>query len=92
MIVPKIAEAHGFVEAPNPTEENAPDLSDEVKKFSPANTNEPGAKAKESAAPEPAPSEDAGEVDVDLDLDDTGKDLEAAAGATRVFKRGPCWG
>lgn len=80
MIVPKIAEAHGFVEAPEATEENAPDLSDDVKKFSPANTNEPGAEAKKSAAPKPAPSADAGEVDVDLDLDDIGKDLKAAAG------------
>ena len=83
MIVPKIAEAHGFVEAPEApqaTKEDEPALANDVKKFSPANTNQPGASAKKSAAPKPAPSEGAVDVDVDLDLDDTSKDLKAAAG------------
>lgn len=83
MIVPKIAEAHGFVEAPEApeaTKEGEPASAGEVKKFSPANTNQPGASAKKSAAPKPPPSEGADDVEIDLDLDDISKDLKAAAG------------
>ena len=81
MIVPKIAQAHGFVEAPEATKEgeSASALADEhVKTFVPANTNQSVAGAKKAAAPK----NDAGEgtVDVDLDLDDTAKDVKAATG------------
>lgn len=81
MIVPKIAEAHGFVEAPKAAEEGAStsvEATEEVRKFSPANTNQPGKGAKKkSNAPKSDASEDTA---VDVDLDETGKDVKAAAG------------
>jgi hypothetical protein len=80
MIVPKIAQAHGFVEAPEATEEGESAPAEDVKKFAPANTNESGASAKKSAAPKPDPREGAVDVDVDLDLDNISKDLKAATG------------
>lgn len=80
MVVPKIAEAHGFVEAPEAPKEDEPASAEDVKKFAPANTNQSSASAKNSAAPKPPPSEGAVDVDVDLDLDDISKDLKAATG------------
>jgi hypothetical protein len=80
MIVPKIVEAHAFVEAPEAPKDGEPASAQGVKKFSPANTNQPGSSAKKSAAPKAAPSEGAVDVEVDLDLDDIGKDLKAATG------------
>jgi hypothetical protein len=82
MIVPKIAQAHGFVEAPEATKEGESAPAEDVKKFAPANTNQSGASAKKSAAPKRDPREGAVDVDVDvdLDLDNISKDLKAATG------------
>lgn len=83
MIVPKIAQAHGFVKAPEATTEGesaSADAAGDVKKFSPANANQSGASAKKSAGPKRDPSEGAVDVDVDLDLDDIRKDLKTATG------------
>jgi len=71
MIVPKIAEAHGFVEPPEPVEVSET-VDVEVKKFAPANTNRPNKSDTKSA--------DEGDVDVDVNLDDVGKDVKAATG------------
>jgi len=80
MIVPKIAQAHRFVEAPEATKEGESAPAEDVKKFAPANTNQSGASAKKSAAPKRDPREGAVDVDVDLDLDHISKDLKAATG------------
>jgi hypothetical protein len=84
MIVPKIGQAHGFVEAPEAPKDgesasaDAVDVDVDVKKFSPANTNESGTGAKKSAAPKRDPGEVA--VDVDLGIADVSKDVKAATG------------
>jgi len=85
MIVPKIAQAHGFVEAPEATKDEesvSADVDVEVKKFSPANTNQSSASPEKAAAPKSAPREVAVDVDIDadVDVDDVSKDVKAAAG------------
>jgi hypothetical protein len=92
MIVPKIAQAHSFVEAPVETkrgESASADAADNVKKFSPANADPSGGGAAASAfrsgngsaAEEATPKGDGPEspvdLDVDLDLDDISKELKA---------------
>lgn len=83
MIVPKIAQAHRFEEAPEAakeTESASAEAAADVKTFSPANTNQPAAGAKKSVVPKAEPVDVAVEVDVDLELDDISKDLKAATG------------
>jgi hypothetical protein len=83
MIVPKIAETHGFVDAPEAAKENASasvDATHKVKKFSPPSTNPSGEGAKKSTAPKSNAGEGTDDVDVDLDLDDIVKDVKVAAG------------
>jgi hypothetical protein len=85
MIVPKIAEAHEFVEPPEAakateTSEATETSGAEVKKFSPANTNQPSKRPKKSAAPKRAPKEGTVDVDVDVDLEEISEDLKAATG------------
>ena len=79
MIVPKIAETHGFVEPPEAGEASELATS-EVKKFAPANTNRPSKSPKKSAAPKKAANKDEVDVEVDLDLDDISKDLKTGTG------------
>ncbi|MGD8609236.1 MAG: hypothetical protein PVH21_18190, partial [Myxococcales bacterium] len=87
MVVPKIAEAHGFVEAREVTKDGetppAYDTKD-IKKFSPANTNKSaagtadGAGAEKGAAAKTGPGEGVAEVDVEADLDGTAREARVA--------------
>ena len=87
MIVPKIAQAHSLMEAPEAIKERgstSADADDKTKKFSPANADPPGAGAAASAfrsgndggAEERATPKSGRRkvtVDVDLDFDDIAK-------------------
>ena len=82
MIVPKIAEAHGFVEPPEADEADEADEATQVdvKKFSPANTNRPSKSSKKSAASKGAAKKSEDDFEVELELDDISKNLKAATG------------
>lgn len=96
-IVPKIAETHGFVEAaetPMDAESTSTDLSDKVKKFSPANANASQNKDSSSAAESqevsdtgaaqaPKSTRPEGADDIELDFNDI---TEVKAGKTGTAK------
>jgi hypothetical protein len=88
MIVPKIAQAHGFVDASEANDDGAPasaEAAKEVKKFSPANTNQPHVQPGQDVQPEKtvtskrSPAKGAFDLDVDVDLDDMIKDAKVVA-------------
>ncbi len=79
MVVPKIAEAHGFVEPPE-ADEASESTAEEVKTFSPTSSKRPSKSPKKSAAPKRAANDGATEIDLDLDLENISQDLKAATG------------